>query len=196
MAFAQRCPGGAEIELSMLFADVRGSTNLAEGMSATDFGRLMNRFYGAATQVLVETDAVIDKLVGDEVIGLYLPLFTGPDHAGPAIRAAVRLLEVTGHHDADGPWLPIGIGVHTGNAYVGTVSGMEGTVTDITALGDNMNIAARLASRAGPGEALVSVAAFAAAGLDPGDLEELDLELKGKIERVAARVVRPPATVT
>ena len=108
MAFAQRCPGGAEIDLSMLFVDVRGSTALAETMTATDFGRLMNRFYKAATDVLIDGNAVIDKLVGDQVIGLYLPLFTGPNHARPAIVAARRLLEVAGHSADDGPWLQIG----------------------------------------------------------------------------------------
>jgi adenylate cyclase len=62
--------------------------------------------------------------------------------------------------------LPIGIGVHTGVAYVGTVSGVEGSVQDVTALGDSVNITARLASQAGAGEALISEAACAAAGVD------------------------------
>src|SRR5574341_816627 len=69
--------GGVEIEISMLFADVRGSTGLAEKMSPSAFTQLMNRFYGAATDILVRTDAWIDKLVGDEVIGLYIPGFAG-----------------------------------------------------------------------------------------------------------------------
>jgi adenylate cyclase len=68
--FARTRPGSAEIELSLLFADVRGSTAIAEGMGATEFGRLMNRFYDAANRVLIDSDAMVDKLVGDEVIGL------------------------------------------------------------------------------------------------------------------------------
>jgi adenylate cyclase len=84
-------PGGTEIELSVLFADVRGSTNLAETMSAAEFSRLMSRFYDAATDVLVRTDAFIDKLVGDEVIGLYIPGYAGKHHARKAVRAARRL---------------------------------------------------------------------------------------------------------
>ncbi len=184
-------PGGSEVELSLLFVDVRGSTSLAEGMSATDFSRLMNRFYKLATEVLIQTDAFIDQFVGDEVIGLYLPLFTGPDHASAAVRAAQELLRVMGYTDKKGPWLPIGIGVHTGVAFVGTVSGAEGAVTDVRALGDNVNITARLASRAGAGEALISDVAYTAAvGLNLGDLEHRQLELKGKSEPVGVRVLQ------
>jgi adenylate cyclase len=190
MAFANKYPGGTELEISMLFVDVRGSTGLAEQMTAGDFGQLMNRFYKVATDVLIRTDAIIDKFVGDEVIGLYLPIFTGPVHARPALLAARELLVATGHGHEDGPWLPIGIGVHTGPVFVGTVSGSEGSVTDITALGDNVNVAARLASLAAPGEALISEVAYAAGGEDLGDLERRQLDLKGRSEPVPARVLR------
>jgi adenylate cyclase len=94
-----------------------------------------------------------------------------------------------GYGTPAGPWLPIGIGVHTGVAYVGTVHGVEGAVTDFTALGDNVNITARLVSIAEPGEALISDASYAAAGLNLGDLEQRQLELKGKAEPVGVRVL-------
>lgn len=182
-------PGGAEIELSLLFTDVRGSTNLAENMSPAEFSQLMNRFYDAATDVLIRTDAFIDKLVGDEVIGLYIPGYAGRHHARKAVQAALELGRAMGYGTPAGPWLPIGIGVHTGVAYVGTVQGIEGTVTDFTALGDNVNIAARLVSKAEPGEALISDVTYAAAGLNLGDLEQRQLELKGKAEPISVRVL-------
>lgn len=193
MAFAEKYPGGTELEISMLFVDVRGSSRMAEGMTASAFSQLMNRFYKAATDVLIRTDAVIDKLVGDEVIGLYLPLFTGPNHARQAVLAARELLLITGHADEHGPWLPIGIGVHTGLAFVGTVSGAEDTVSDITALGDNVNVTARLASVAAPGEAVISEVAYAASCVDLGELERRQLELRGKSQTVPARVMRVSA---
>ena len=193
MGFCNEYPGGTELEISMLFVDVRGSTNLAERMSATEFSQLMNRFYTVATKALVKTDAFIDKFVGDEVIGLYFPLFTGPNHARAAVQAAEDLLRVTGHGDKKGPWLPIGVGVHTGIAFVGTVKGAEDTVSDITALGDNVNITARLASKAGSGEALLSDTAYTAAGLNLGNLEQRQLELKGKSEPVGVRVLQVTA---
>jgi len=182
MKFCLENPGGSEVELSLLFVDVRGSTSLAEHMSAAEFSRLMDGFYKVATDVLIKTDAFVDKLVGDEVIGQFFPLFTGANHAGAAIRAAQDLLRATGHDDEAGPWLPIGVGLHTGIAFVGTVSGAEGAVSDVTALGDSVNVTARLAAKAGAGEALISDAAYAAAALNLGELEHRLLELKGKSE--------------
>jgi adenylate cyclase len=183
-------PGGAEIVLTLLFADVRGSTTLAEGMSALEFSRLMNRFYSVASQVLIHTDALVDRLLGDEVIGLYIPGFAGRHHPRRAVEAGQRLLERTGHRDPRGPWLPVGVGVHTGSAFVGIVGGLDGSPTDFTALGDNVNIAARLASQAGPGEMLMSEAAYTAAGLELGKLEQRQLTLKGKSEPFGVHVWR------
>jgi adenylate cyclase len=180
--FVRTHPGGAEIELSLLFADVRGSTTLAEAMAPAEFGRLMNRFYVSANRVLIDSDALVDKLVGDEVIGLYLPVM-GPEHAQKAIEAARDLLLATA------PSLPVGAGVHTGTAYVGAV-GSDGTVTDFTALGDAVNVTARLSGLAAVGEVLVSEDAHAASGLDLGDLEQRRLELKGRSAPIDVRVLR------
>jgi len=180
---------GVEVELTMLFADVRGSTALAERMSASEFSQLLNRFYAVATRTLIQSDALIDKLVGDEVIGLYFPAFAGPNHAGAAVHGAHELLHLTGHTRPGGPWLPVGVGIHTGSAYVGLV-GSEGGVGDLTALGDAMNITARLSSLAGPGEILVSDAACAAASLDAAQLETRRLELKGRTEPVTVGVLK------
>jgi adenylate cyclase len=182
---AGRGIGGAEVEISMLFADIRGSTSLAESMSASSFAALLHRFYVSATDVLVREDAMVDKFVGDEVMALFLPAFAGSGHADHAIRAAVALLEATGHDRDQGPRAPVGAGVHTGTAYVGAV-GSQGQVTDITALGDAVNTTARLASAAGAGEILVTEAAADAAGLKTDGLELKSLELKGKSERVRA----------
>lgn len=182
-------PGGAEVVLTMFFADVRGSTTLAEQMSPLEFSGLMNRFYTVATDVLVKTDAMVDRLMGDEVIGLYIPGLAGQEHARKAIKAAQSLLHLTGHRDLKGPWLPVGIGVHTGLAWVGVVGGADDNPTDFTALGDNVNIAARLASNASQGEVLISEATYKAAQIDNDELEVRDLELKGKSELVRVRVL-------
>lgn len=98
--------GGAEVECSLLFADIRGSVTLAEQMRPTDFNRLMGRFYDTATQVLV----------------------------------AQALLRKTGHDDRRGPWVPVGAGVNTGIAYVGSVG--EEFDAELTALGDTVNTTA------------------------------------------------------
>ena len=181
--------GGAEIELTMLFADVRGSTALAEKSNPLDFTRLMNRFYAATMNVLAKTDAWTDKIVGDEVIGLYIPGFAGPDHARVAIEAAKEILRTTGHDREEGPWLPVGIGVHTGVAFVGTVGSEEG-ITNVTALGDAMNITARLVARAAAGEILASEDACKAAGPEYLQAPRRQLKLRGRKNPVAVRILR------
>lgn len=175
--------GGAEIEISMLFADIRGSTSLAETMTASEFAKVLDRFYASATDVLLREDAMVDKFVGDEVVALFIPAFAGSRHAEHAISSAANLLSATGHGDGDGPWVPVGAGVHTGMAYVGAV-GSEGKVTDVTALGDAVNTTARLASAAEAGEILVTAAAAEAAGLQADGVELRSLTLKGKAEPV------------
>jgi adenylate cyclase len=191
--FAREYRGGAEVEISMLFADVRGSTTLAEGIAPIEFSRLIDRFYRAVTDILVESDAWIEKMIGDEVTGLFIPGFAGSQHARLAVEAAQAILRATGHDRPEGAWIPVGVGVHTGTAFVGAV-GKEGGMIDITALGDAVNTAARLAANAGPGEILVSEQAWNASGLGSGlgaeGAEVRQLQLKGRSEPVAVRVLR------
>jgi adenylate cyclase len=175
--FMSQNHGGAEIECTLLFADVRGSTTLAEGMSAADFRGLMDRFYDTAATVVFDHDGIVDKFVGDELVAMFFPLLTGERHAAHGVDAARALLRTAGHTDPGGPWVPLGAGVHTGVAWVGAVG--AGTHTALTALGDAVNTTARLASAAAAGEILITTAAATAAGLD-STLERRPLELKGK----------------
>jgi adenylate cyclase len=195
---AKACPSGgeegevsgADVELSMLFADVRGSSKLARQMPVLDFTRLMNRFYNVSRDVLVDADAIIEKFVGDEVVALFLPFLAGPEHARRAVEAAEALLRATGHDSPEGPWVPLGAGVHTGTAFVGIV-GSAGA-SDFTALGDPVNIAAHLASQAATGEILVTTEAATAASIRREGIERRDLSLKG--HPVEAFVLAPAVT--
>ena len=180
---------GTEVPLTLLFADVRGSTSLAEEIGASAFHHLINRFYTASTEILVQTNALIDKLIGDEVAGLCVPGIAGLDHARIAVDAARTPLKATGHADPDGPWIRVGAGVHTGIAYVGAV-GSSHSVSDITVLGDVANTTSRLASQAGVGEILVSEETCRAAGLGLDNCETRLLQLKGRSQAVTARVIR------
>jgi len=186
--FAHTYQGGVEIELSLLFADVRGSTTLAENMGPKEFSKLINRFYTVASHILVHSDALIDKIIGDQAAGMYVPGVAGEDHAQRAIDAAEELLKQTGHSDPGGPWIPLGVGVHTGTAFVGSVGTTDGTM-DITVLGDVPNTAARFSSAAAPGQILISRPAAAAAGLDTSPLEERHLDLKGKSETMPVYIL-------
>jgi adenylate cyclase len=186
--FLERDFGGAEIEVSLMFADVRGSTSLAERIGPMAFTDVLNRFYRAAVEIVIDRDGLVDKFVGDEVVAIFAPGWAGPGHARRAIEAAEGLLRATGHGPGLEPWLPVGAGVHTGVAYVGTV-GLVGQVTDFTALGDPVNAAARLASAARAGEILVSADTLAAAAIDPAGIDPTSQELRGRAEAMTAYAV-------
>lgn len=177
-------PGGAEVEMSMLFIDIRGSTALSERLSPTEFSQVINRFYSAATKLIIEEDGLVEKLAGDEVAAFWGAGFAGPDYVKRTIHVAQRLLRVMAQQD-----IPVGIGVHAGIGYFGSMGTEEG-LTDISAKGEEVNTAARLASKAAPGEIVVSEQALKKAGMDGSDLERRSLELKGISELVPVRVMR------
>jgi adenylate cyclase len=180
-------PGGAEVPVSLLFADVRGSTALAEELAPGEFSRVLARFYGAAARVVDRWDGIVDKFVGDEVVALFIPALAGDDHASRAISAARELLDET---RSDGtPWIPVGAGVHSGVSFVGVVG--EGDALDFTAVGDPVNTAARLATIADAGEILVSASAAEEGGLDTAGLERRSLSVRGREEPVDVVVVGP-----
>jgi adenylate cyclase len=180
---------GTEVEMSMLFADIRGSTQLAESMNPTEFKDLIDHFYNKTTHVLVHSRALLDKLGGDDVRGYYVPGFAGKQFARRSVEAAQNLLRVTGHADQQGPWVPVGVGINTGTAYYGAVSSADGLV-ELTALGDAVNVAARLSSKAAAGEIVISESTALEAGMDTSNLEKRSLELKGKSKPMDVWVMR------
>jgi len=186
--FAERFPGGVELEVSILFADIRGSTPLAEKMEAKEFSELIHRFYLAGTKPLYSNGALIEKFVGDGLTAFFPPAFAGSNHALTAIKAGKEILQATGHGPGKTPWIPVGVGVNTGVAYIGSMK-MEGGRTDITILGDVVNTTARLCSQAAPGEVLVGEDAMEMSGLSRDEHELRQLSLKGKEEIVDAWVV-------
>lgn len=181
---SRRFPGGAEVEMSMLFADIRGSTALSETMTPIEFSRLINRFYTRATRVINDADGLMEKLAGDSVAAFWGAGFAGPEYVARTIDVARQLLGVMAEEG-----IPIGVGVHAGVAYFGAV-GTEDGLTEFAALGEEVNLAARLASKAAAGEVIVSEAALSAAGIDSHPLERRSLELKGISRPITAAVMR------
>jgi adenylate cyclase len=165
-------PGGAEIEIGVLFADIRGSTGLAERTSAGDFRRLVQQFYFRAAKAIHDHDGVVDKFLGDGIMALFLPVVTGGQYATRAIEAGEALLDEVQDQQLLAGGVGVGVGVHIGEAFVGAVGSDERL--DFTALGDTVNVAARLGSDAGAGELLVTEMAWRAAGrMDPAQRREL-----------------------
>jgi adenylate cyclase len=192
----KRGVGGAEIELSLLFADIRGSTALGERVRAAEFTAILSAFYRLAARAIVANEGVVDKFVGDEAIGLFIPGFSGGDHAAKAIAAGRAIIEAAGRADASPSGaIPVGAGVHTGTAYVGSLGSSE-QISDFTALGDPVNTTARLASLAGAGELLVSVTASERAGLDATDLERRTVDVRGREAGLEVYSVTTPTVAT
>jgi len=179
--------GGAEVEMTMLFADIRDSTPLAEARGVAGFKDIINRFYKEASYVLVEHNAMVNRLMGDQVIALFVPRFAGKEHAKAAFHAAKELMRVTGHGDTNDPWVPVGAGIHTGLVYVGSVGSAKG-VNEIAVLGSAANMCARLSSKAAAGEILISEESVKSGNLDITGLESRSLELKGINQSVSVRV--------
>jgi adenylate cyclase len=169
--------GGIEIDIGVVFADVRASTTLGEQSDATTFAKRLNEFYAAATRVLIHNDGIVDKLIGDEVMGLFIQGIAGRQYRRKAAVAALQLAsEVTE--------VPLGVAANAGIAFVGNVG--SGSVLDFTALGDAVNVGARLQTHASPGEVVLS------APLYPLIEEE---HPGGRLDRVAIRGRDQPVDV-
>jgi adenylate cyclase len=171
-------PGGAQLEVAVMFADVRGSTALAEQLTPFRYKNLLDGFYRVAWEAISRHDGIVDKYLGDGIMALFIPGITGEQFTARAVAAGQDLL--VGVMRLPEPRLPVGAGVHFGTAWVGVV-GRE-TETDFSALGDVVNVAARLGSEAASGELLVSTDAAKAAGLDTGTTTPQMMTLKGRQE--------------
>lgn len=183
--FAKKFPGGAEVEMSMLFVDVRGSTALSESMSAMEFQKLINRFFVGTTKIIGDEFGLVEKLAGDAVAAFWGAGFAGQDYVAKTVRAAQKIKKAMEQQN-----IPVGIGVHAGVAYFGAM-GEENGLINISAIGDEVNTAARIASKAAAGEILISESALLSQQeIDPGELESRTLELKGISKPMMVRVMR------
>jgi len=164
----------------VVFADVRGSTTLGEQSTATAFAERLNKFYGTATDVLIHHDGLVDKLIGDEVMALFIPGIAGPDYRRAAALAALDLAGAVGD-------LPVGVAANAGIAFVGNVG--SGTVMDFTALGDAVNVGARLQTHASPGEVVLSSELYELVAADHLGARAEVVEVRGRDERVHVAVL-------
>lgn len=178
-------PGGTTMAAGVLFVDLRGFTAHSEGTDPERTAALLRRFYASAERALFP-DALIDKLIGDQVMALYIPMLLGRDVTGAMVDNARELLERMGYGTEDGPFAEAGVGIDYGPAFVGNLG--EGSVYDFTAVGDVVNTASRLQAQAAGGEILYS--ARVADRLDQRSGERVELRLKGKSKPEVAYRIR------
>ncbi|HJT63578.1 MAG TPA: adenylate/guanylate cyclase domain-containing protein [Candidatus Limnocylindria bacterium] len=178
-------PGGAEVSVTVLFADVRGSTAIAERTSAAEFSALLQGFYALVTEAVQAESGVIDKFLGDGVMALFIPSFTDRHDAVSGLAAARRILAET--------HLPVGVGLNTGPAFTGFL-GATAEVAGFSAVGDAVNVTHRLGGEAAAGELLVSADTLKQADFDPeasGEgWEARELSVKGRDRAVEAWSLR------
>lgn len=185
-------PGGAEVEISVLFADVRGSTGLAEQTTAARFRDLIQEFYRATSGAIDRNGGLIDKFMGDGVMALFIPIIAGENHSARAIQAGEDVLSAARSQRLTEGGVRIGVGVHSGPAFVGTVG--SGDRLDFSALGDTVNIAARLGSVAGPGELVVGRLSWDRAQRDLSGVEARQIPISGRTIGLDVIVARASGT--
>lgn len=179
--------GGAVVPISVLFADVRGYVSLTERTSRVEVTALLHRFYAAASRALLAHEAVLGTISGDQVMALFVPGLAGQRYRCRAVEGARSLLHAVGYGTTEGNWLDVGVGICSGEDFVGNIGG--GGYKDFTALGDVTNTAARLQAQAQGGEVMMCSATYGAAADACAGAELRHLSLKGKAEPIAGYLI-------
>lgn len=183
-AFLDQFPGGAEVEMSMLFADIRSSTVYADQSNPQAVSNRVNSFLDATTKAITDNDGFILAFYGDCVVAVWPPGFSGPDHAKKALAAAEK---IAANAKVGQDPIPVGVGIHSGPVYIGTVQAAKGLFRDVSIFGVNVNITARLAGQAQAGEAIASKAILESAESNAESYRTF--ELKGISDPVTAAAV-------
>lgn len=174
--FLDTFPGGADVEMSMLFVDIRNSVDTASQIPPADVAKRINAFLTTATKVITDHDGFIMAFYGDCVVAVWPPGFVGSDHAQKALSAARDLTQIGQITAPDGSTIPIGVGVHVGDVHIATVQAGQGLFRDISVFGQNVNLTARLAGLARSGEVLASAELAAQARFVGGEASEYALK--------------------
>jgi adenylate cyclase len=179
---------GHQAETTVLFVDIRHFAELSMALPATEVVRLLNQFFDEACSAIERHGGIVDKFVGDCVMGVWGAVRPRADDARNAIRAALEMAEKSANIHSNGTPLKVGIGVHSGRAVVGAVGSRRRL--DYTVIGAPVNLASRLCNIALPGEVLVTSDTLSRAGPGVAASAGLAVELRGFSQPVV------PYTVT
>jgi adenylate cyclase len=180
------------VPATILFADVRGYTDLSERVTASRMAGLLSAFYEHCAGAIWERDGIVNKLIGDAVFAIFNFPIRHDDHPRRAVEAGLELQRrcraiQAASEQTEAEAVGVGVGVHTGEIAIGDVGEL---CRDFTAIGPAINLAARLQGAARPGEVLVSAGAYdrLGAGVDADGPRQF--QLKGIEQPVSAYVVQ------
>ena len=180
------------VPATVLFADVRGYTDLSERLDSARMAGLLSTFYEHCAAAIWECDGIVNKLIGDAVFAIFNFPIRHDDHPRRAVEAGLELqrrcraIQATSERTAPEA-VGVGVGIHTGEIAIGEVGQL---CRDFTAIGPVINLAARLQGAARPGEVLVSADAYDQLGAGLGAQGSRQLQLKGIEHPVTAYAVQ------
>lgn len=179
--------GGANCCVTVLFSDIRGFTSMSEQLNPEIVVQILNEYFADMTPIVFDHHGLLDKFMGDGMMALFGVPYPSDDAASNAVSAAVAMQRGMAALNEDLRTLglsevAIGIGINTGTVTVGYIGSRERT--DYTAIGDAVNLAARLEKRAEPGQIIISRSTFDAIG-DKFPVRPCDrVMVKGKQESI------------
>jgi class 3 adenylate cyclase len=176
--------GGAIIEISVLFADLRGFTPFAERSTPDEVVTMLNRYFGIAVPLILEQGGTVVQFIGDALMAIFNAPTRQEDHALRAARAALNMQQSIQEIAAGPRWPRFRVGINTGPALLGNIGSPE--IRNFTAIGDTINLAARLEASADVGHVVIGITTYEEIR-DIADVHPLGkLEVKGKEEPVEA----------
>jgi adenylate cyclase len=181
--------GGAIVPVSVLFADVRGYTALCEELEPDEVTNLVQSFYETSSSALLAQEGLLGQIAGDEIEGVFVPGLAGSNYRRKAVEAARSLVRAVRYTESMRGSLEVGIGVASGEEFVGNVAG--GGYKDFAAVGDVTNTAARLTASARDGQIVIDEETYEAVARAFPDATREELALKGKRAPVVAYWIPP-----
>ena len=180
--------GGETREISVVFADIRGYTRLAEQLAPDELVRVLNSYLNVLTEAIWQEEGTVTMFIGDALMAIFNAPLPQPDHAARAVRAAWAMREALRRHAEDatvvGASVEYGVGVHTGLAVVGNI-GARDRLQNYTAIGDAVNTAQRLQSNASANQILLGATTYQAVAHMVYARELTPLQVKNKAQALS-----------
>ncbi len=184
----QAALGGQVLDVTVLFADLRGFTTFSEAVDPEQIVSMLTRYHSAAVPCVLGNGGTIVQFVGDAMLALFNAPARQGDHGLRAVRAALEMSEAVERIARERPdWPRFRIGVNTGPALVGNIGSED--LRGFNAMGDAVNVAARLQELAVPGQIVVGDATLGSLAVPVESRPLGDLEIRGRQGTVRAHVV-------